>query len=70
MAMRSLGQVAGLGASLIAPGSSLVATLFAVGLGALYDGTISVLACGIFLAGVISLLLSDRSTDGTVTAAR
>jgi len=33
MAMRPLGQVAGLGASLIASGTSLVATLFAIGLG-------------------------------------
>ncbi|WP_245419742.1 hypothetical protein [Phyllobacterium salinisoli] len=39
MAMRSLGQVAGLGASLIASGSSLIAALFAIALGAFYDGT-------------------------------
>ncbi|TXR49636.1 multidrug effflux MFS transporter [Phyllobacterium endophyticum] len=73
MAMRSLGQVAGLGASLIASGSSLVATLFAVALGALYDGTVSVLACGIFLAGAISLLLGElasRSADTPVMAVR
>lgn len=31
IAMRPLGQVAGLGASLIASGTSLVATLFAIG---------------------------------------
>nr|WP_314255913.1 hypothetical protein [uncultured Devosia sp.] len=73
MAMRSLGEVAGLGASLIASESSLVATLFAVGLGALYDGTASVLAGGIFLAGVASLLLgelSTRASDPPVTAIR
>lgn len=61
MAMRSLGQVAGLGASVIASGSSLVASLFAVGLGPFYDGTVSVLAGGIFLAGVASLLLGELS---------
>lgn len=73
MAMRSLGQVAGLGASLIASGSSLVATLFAVGLGALYEGTASVLAGGIFLAGAASLLLAElsaRAGDAPVAAVR
>ncbi|WP_182085727.1 multidrug effflux MFS transporter [Aureimonas sp. ME7] len=73
MAMRSLGEVAGLGASLIASGSSLVATLFAVGLGAFYDGTVTVLAGGIFLAGIASLLLgalSARGRDGNVAAVR
>jgi DHA1 family bicyclomycin/chloramphenicol resistance-like MFS transporter len=55
MAMGSLGQVAGLGASLIASGSSLVASLFAVGLGPFYE---SVLAGGVFLAGAASLNVS------------
>ncbi|WP_279483579.1 multidrug effflux MFS transporter [Aureimonas sp. SK2] len=73
MAMRSLGQLAGLGASLIASGSSLVATLFAVGLGAFYDGTVTVLAGGIFLAGAVSLLLGElsaRGSDRPITAVR
>ncbi|MBB3937069.1 multidrug effflux MFS transporter [Aureimonas phyllosphaerae] len=73
MAMRALGELAGLGASLIASGSSLVATLFAMGLGALYDGTVLVLAGGIVLAGIASLLLSElsaRGSDGTVAAIR
>lgn len=73
MAMRSLGQVAGLGASLIASGSSLVASLFAIGLGPLYDGTVSVLAGGVFLAGAASLLLGElsvRVSDTPVGAVR
>ncbi|WP_416357786.1 multidrug effflux MFS transporter [Aureimonas phyllosphaerae] len=73
MAMRLLGEVAGLGASLIASGSSLVATLFAIGLGTLYDGTVMVLAGGIFLAGAVSLLLgglSARGSDKPVMAVR
>lgn len=73
MAMRLLGEVAGLGASLIASGSSLVATLFAIGLGTLYDGTVMVLAGGIFLAGAVSLLLgglSSRGSDKPVMAVR
>jgi MFS transporter, DHA1 family, multidrug resistance protein len=73
MAMRSLGQVAGLGASLIASGSSLVATLFAVGFGAFYDGTVMVLAGGITIAGVTSLLLGEvisRLNDTPVAAIR
>ncbi|MBB3937958.1 MFS transporter [Aureimonas phyllosphaerae] len=65
MAMRSLGQLAGLGASLIASGSSLVATLFAIGLGTLYDGTVMVLAGGILLAGAASLLLGELSARGS-----
>ena len=73
MAMRSLGQVAGLGASLIASGSSLVATLFAIGLGSLYDGTVTVLAGGLFLAGALALLLSEmsaRASDALIAATR
>lgn len=73
MAMRSLGQVAGLGASLIASGSSLVASLFAVGLGPFYDGTVSVLAGGIFLAGAASLTLGElsaRVSDAPIAAVR
>lgn len=64
MAMRSLGQVAGLGASLIASGSSLVATLFAVGLGSFYDGTAMNLAAGFFIAGVSSLALAELAAQG------
>ena len=59
MAMRSLGQIAGLGASLVASGSSLVATLFSLGLGAFYDGTVSVVALGFLCAGVSALILSE-----------
>ena len=73
MAMHSLEQVAGLGASLIASGSSLVASLFAVGLSPFYDGTVSVLAGGIFLAGAASLLLGElsaRVSDAHLAAVR
>ena len=59
MAMRSLGQVAGLGASLIASGSSLIATLFAVTLGAFYDGTALSLSAGFLVAGVGALALAE-----------
>lgn len=73
LAMRSLGQLAGLGASLIASGSSLVATLFALGLGGLYNGTVTILAGGILLAGALSLVLSEiamRSSDAPICAVR
>jgi DHA1 family bicyclomycin/chloramphenicol resistance-like MFS transporter len=59
MAMRSLGQVAGLGASLIASGSSLVATLYAIGIGRFYDGSVVNLAVGFFFAGASSLILAE-----------
>lgn len=73
LAMRSLGQLAGLGTSLIASGSSLVATLFAIGLGTLYNGTVTVLAAGLFLAGAMSLVLSEisnRTSDAPVLVSR
>ncbi|ASY68076.1 multidrug effflux MFS transporter [Sinorhizobium fredii] len=62
MAMRSLRQVAGLGASLIASGSSLVATLFAIGMGSFYDGTAVNLSVGFFAAGVSALVLAEVAT--------
>ena len=67
MTMRSLGQVAGLGASLIASGSSLVATLFAVALGYAYDGTATNLAAGFFIAGIGALALSQLAARGDAT---
>ncbi|MGJ7037543.1 hypothetical protein J2Y63_000779 [Shinella sp. BE166] len=67
MVMRSLGQVAGLGASLLASGSSLVATLFAVGMGSFYDGTTVNLSAGFFVAGVGSLILAQVAQGGDVS---
>lgn len=64
MAMRSLGQVAGLGASLIASGSSLIATLYAIGIGRFYDGTAVNLAAGFFVAGASSLILAELAIRG------
>lgn len=64
MAMRSLGQVAGLGASLIASGSSFIATLYAIGMGSFYDGTTVNLAVGFFVAGVSSLMLAELAVRG------
>ncbi|PKA44980.1 Bcr/CflA family drug resistance efflux transporter [Rhizobium sullae] len=64
MAMRSLGEVAGLGASLIASGSSLIATLFAIGVGSFYDGTTMILAVGFSIAGVSSLILVELALQG------
>ncbi len=73
MAMRSLGQVAGLGASLIASGSSLIATLFAIAMGAFYDGTTLNLSAGFFVAGISALVLSEiavRADASPVEAVR
>lgn len=73
MAMRSLGQVAGLGASLIASGSSLIATLFAIAIGSFYDGRTMYLAAGFFIAGISSLALAHfamKSDASPVEAAR
>jgi len=59
MAMQTLGNLAGLGASLIASGSSLVATLFAVGFGGFYSANTTYLAVGFFAAGLSSLALAE-----------
>lgn len=64
MAMRSLGQLAGIGASLIASGSSLVATLFASVAGAFYDGTATALAAGFLVAGIGATGLSIYALRG------
>jgi DHA1 family bicyclomycin/chloramphenicol resistance-like MFS transporter len=69
MAMESLGRVAGLGASIIASVSSLMAVAFSVMAGRFYDGTALPLAAGFAVAGVVSLTLvlaSGKSTAGEV----
>ena len=71
MTMRSLGAVAGLGSSILASGSSLVATLFAVGIGGFYDGDLVLVPAAFLLAGVVGALLSERalrSDDSPVVA--
>jgi DHA1 family bicyclomycin/chloramphenicol resistance-like MFS transporter len=57
LAMQSLGRVAGLGASIIASVSSLVAVVMAVTVGRFYDQTAQPLAAGFILAGATSLAL-------------
>ncbi len=59
MAMQTLGNVAGFGASLIASGSSLVATAFAVGFGSFYSANTIYLGVGFFAAGLSSLTLAE-----------
>jgi DHA1 family bicyclomycin/chloramphenicol resistance-like MFS transporter len=69
MAMQSLGRVAGLGASMIASISSLVAVILSVAVGRFYDQTVVPLACGFLLAAMVSLALvlaAHRSTAGDV----
>ena len=55
MAMHALGRVAGLGASLIASLSSLIAVILAVAAGRLYDQTVYAAGSGFLLAGVGTL---------------
>lgn len=64
MAMQSLGRVAGLGASLIASLSSLLAVALAIPIGSLYDKSVLPLGFGFALAGCLALalvLLAHRS---------
>ncbi len=62
LAMQSLGRVAGLGASIIASLSSLVAVAVGVALGRFYDQTALPLAAGFVLAGAAALLLVLAAT--------
>lgn len=57
MAMQWLGRVAGLGASMIASVSSLLAVAFSFSVGRFYDGTATPLAVGFMIAGCIALVL-------------
>lgn len=73
MAMRSLGDVAGLGSSLLASGSSLVATLFALAAGSFYAGGVVIVPVAFLLAGSAGLLLTMialRSDETPILAAR
>jgi DHA1 family bicyclomycin/chloramphenicol resistance-like MFS transporter len=67
MAMRSLSNLAGLGASLIASGSSLVSTLFAVLFGHFYDGTLFALSAGFTIAGTLAFLLTRHALRSDAT---
>ncbi|KQS72826.1 MFS transporter [Rhizobium sp. Leaf371] len=64
MAMRSLANMAGLGAALIASGSSLVSALFATLFGHFYAGTLLPLATALTLAGLLAFLLTEWSRTG------
>lgn len=69
MAMESLGRVAGLGASIIASVSSLVAVILGVVVGRFYDQTVFPLTLGFILAGSAALALilaAKRSNAGEI----
>ncbi len=57
MAMQSLGNVAGIGASIIASISSALAVVLSIGIGRFYNMTVLPLAGSYILAGVAGLLL-------------
>lgn len=71
MAMRSLGDVAGIGSSLLASGSSVVATLFALAAGSFYAGDVVIVPVAFLLAGGAGLLLTTLAlrSDGTSISA-
>ena len=66
--MESLGRVAGLGASIIASVSSLLAVIFSVIVGRFYDGTVLPLAAGFIIAGAVSLVLVLAATKSEAGA--
>lgn len=69
MAMESLGRVAGLGASIIASVSSLVAVILGVVVGRFYDQTVFPLTLGFISAGLVALALilaAKRSNAGEI----
>jgi DHA1 family bicyclomycin/chloramphenicol resistance-like MFS transporter len=71
MAMRTLGDVAGIGSSLLASGSSLVATLFALIAGTFYAGGVVIVPVAFLVAGSSGLLLTAIAlrSDGTSISA-
>ncbi|KKJ78166.1 MFS transporter [Kiloniella litopenaei] len=72
MAMQSLGKMAGLGASVIASISSLVAVAVSVSAGRLYDGTVMHMVFALCFCGVTALILvliAKRSKAGILLPA-
>ncbi|MCJ8299069.1 MAG: multidrug effflux MFS transporter [Pseudomonadales bacterium] len=61
MAMETLGKIAGLGASIVASTSSLVAVVFSASCGRLYNQTTIPLAIGFICAALLGLLLVARA---------
>ena len=57
LAMRSLGHVAGIGASLVSSISSAVAVALAVVLGRFHDGTVTLIGAGFLIAAVSAFVL-------------
>lgn len=73
MAMHTLGDVAGIGSSLLASGSSLVATLFALIAGIFYAGGVVIVPVAFLVAGSSGLLLTVialRSDETSISAAK
>ncbi|WP_421361352.1 multidrug effflux MFS transporter [Agrobacterium rosae] len=70
LAMQSLGQIAGFGASIIASGSSLVSTLFAIAFGRLYDGTVVYISVGFFVAGISALVVAEVALRSDASAVK
>ena len=69
LAMQWLGHIAGLGASLIASISSIVAVMVSVSVGRFYNGTILPMALGFLACATIALALvlsAKRSTAGAL----
>lgn len=58
IAMQVLGRIAGLGASVIASVSSLIAVVYSTGIGWFYSGTVYPVAIGFLLAALASLAIT------------
>ncbi|KLN61622.1 MFS transporter [Kiloniella spongiae] len=72
MAMQSLGKMAGLGASVIASISSLVAVAVSISAGRLYDGTVMHMVIALSFCGITALILvlvAKRSKAGALLPA-
>lgn len=64
LTMQSLGRMAGLGASVTASVSSLIAVLVAAFCGWFYDATLPPLTLGFFIAGLLVLLFCTKAAAG------
>lgn len=69
MAMQFLGRIAGLGASLVASLSSIIAVIFSISIGRFYNATMLPIAIGFVISAVIALILiiaAERSQPGVI----
>lgn len=70
LAMEPLGHIAGVGAAMVGSVTTLIAVVFAVLIGRMFDGTVVPLITGFALCGLASLVVVKVTTHGLAPDAR